>query len=94
MSDAQILQLLDELDECPSRVFGNRKLFVTKTRVVVMNRVGKGERWSLSPSSGVISIVRFIESICWEPREVREWVHAAMRLNFAAHAQAMGAHSL
>lgn len=89
MTDDRLLELLDRLVDAPRLVVGRRKYFYDERldALVVWTRVGKSDRWSLSPSSGVVPMARVAEH--WFEREVRTWAERERRMNFAAHARAM-----
>lgn len=92
MTDAQVFTLLDELKSAPSLTFRRCRYYAVPGRVVTMERVGQGERWSFAPSRDVRPLARFLAG--YHPREVRTWVERAQGFNVAAHARAMTARVL
>lgn len=97
MSDAQLLDLIASTYGAPRLVDGDRKFILAGDGLVlVLERVGKGDRWALG-SSG---IVRLEDGMVPQAVAYRfslaalRWVYRGVRMNFAAHARAMGARVL
>lgn len=95
MSDEQLLKLMDLMNDGPRLVTRDRKYVVAGDRiVVVLERVGKGERWAMG-SRSVIALEqgKVPQAQAWQfTTEALRFVYRAVRMNFAAHARAMGAH--
>lgn len=96
MNDDQLFALLDRLEGLPRLTVRDRRFIFDPTldALIVWTRVGKGDRWSFSPSSGVVPMARAGDAVYWFGRDVVRWAERARRMDFAAHARAMGARVL
>lgn len=88
MSDERLFALLDAMPGAPRLTVGNAQYVHLGEVVLEWRRVGKGDRWALSPSSGVVPADKLPS---WWRREVILWANRAPRLNVVGHAMAMGA---
>lgn len=99
MTDGQLFALMTLLEDAPRAVFGNRKIYYLAgvACVAVWERVGKGERWSFSPSSGLVKLqdgkVDYADAYRFSLEALR-WVYRASRMDFVAYGHAMASRTL
>lgn len=91
MTDDQIFDILEGMPGAPRLTVGRRRYVFLETIVIETRRLGKGDRWEFSPSTGATPVGILRE---YWPREVREWVTLATVVDFGQHARAMSARTL